>query len=146
MKRRDFIKVSSAAGIGGMVVPGYSSMAGPNSSGSGRFDLHPFIKKHPEAVFVNLTSVKEETDSKAIFDVAAKLSDEMFVKAKNGKGYSNSTKITCKPNWTGGGGRGDSLDHLGMTTDLNYIEGFLSTVKKKGPEDCYLRECSGPNF
>jgi uncharacterized protein (DUF362 family) len=147
MKRRDFIKVSSGAGLAGLMGPGYSAMANPNSSGSGRFDLHPFIKKHPEAVFINLTSVKEKTDSKAIFDVAAKLSDEMFVKAKNGKGYSNSTKITCKPNWTGNGGsrRGTKPeDNLGVTSDLNFIEGFLSKVKTKGPENFYLRECAGP--
>ena len=58
MKRRDFIKVSSAAGIAGLVGPGYSAMANTALSGADGFDLHPFIKEHPEAVFINLKSLK----------------------------------------------------------------------------------------
>ena len=103
MKRRDFIKVSSAAGVIGIVRPGFNAIAGSASAGHAGvegFDLHPFIKEHPEAVFINLTSVKEKTDSKDIYNAAYKLADEMFVKTTNGKGYSNATKITSKPNWT----------------------------------------------
>jgi anaerobic selenocysteine-containing dehydrogenase len=44
MKRRDFIKVSSAAGIAGLVGPGYTSMAHSAPSETDGFDLHPFIK------------------------------------------------------------------------------------------------------
>jgi len=149
MKRRDFIKVSSAASIAGLVGPGYKVMANNNSSAINGFDLHPFIKEHPEAVFINLTSVKEKTDSRAIYDAAAKLANEMFVKTTNGKGYANSTKITGTPNWTsnGGGRRGaDPIANLGITTDLNFIEGFLSGVKKKVPTDIYLRECVSRNW
>ena len=58
MKRRDFIKVSSAAGIMGLVGPGYDAFAATDATGKEGFDLHPFIKEHPEAVFINLTSVK----------------------------------------------------------------------------------------
>jgi hypothetical protein len=148
MKRRDFIKVSSAAGIVGLVGPGYSALATPSFSGVEGFDLHPFIKAHPEAVFINLTSVKEKTDSKGIFDAASKLASEMFVKTTNGKGFSNTTKITCKPNWTcsGGGRNKDKTSQLGINTDLNFIEGFLTSVKKKGPQSYYLRECACPQL
>ena len=103
MKRRDFIKVSSAAGIMGLVGPGYDAFAGTDSKGAEGFDLHPFIKEHPEAVFINLTSVKDKTDTKAIYDAAYKLANEMFVKTTKGAGYPNTTKITCKPNWTSSG-------------------------------------------
>ena len=88
MKRRDFIKVSSAAGVAGLVGPGYAIAQGA-TSGTDRFDLHPFIKEHPEAVFINLTEVKEKTDSKPIYDAADKLASEMFVKTTDGTGYSN---------------------------------------------------------
>jgi anaerobic selenocysteine-containing dehydrogenase len=57
MKRRDFIKVSSAAGMAGLMGPGYTAMAGSAATGPDGFDLHPFIKKHPEAFFLYLTSV-----------------------------------------------------------------------------------------
>jgi len=147
MKRRDFIKVSSAAGIITLVGSGYGALATPLSSGQKGFDLHPFIKAHPEAVFVNLTSVKDKSDSKGIHDAALKLGNEMFVKTTNGKGYPNSTKITCKPNWTCSGPVDDTdpLSGAGITTDLNFIEGFLKSVKNKGPQEFYLRECACPN-
>ncbi len=59
MKRRDFIKVSSAAGMMGLIGPAYDTVARSGSESDTGFDLHPFIKEHPEAVFINLTSVAE---------------------------------------------------------------------------------------
>jgi hypothetical protein len=143
MKRRDFIKVSSAAGVLGIVGSGFDAMANPYPGSVDGFDLHPFIKEHPEAVFINLTSVKEKTDGNGIHDAAYKLADEMFVKTSNGKGYSNTTKITCKPNWTCNSvNKKDPTANLGITTDLNFIEGYLKSLKTKGPKDFYLRECA----
>ncbi|MBK7710412.1 MAG: twin-arginine translocation signal domain-containing protein [Bacteroidales bacterium] len=84
MKRRDFIKVSSAAGIMGIVGPGMDVFASADAKGGEGFDLHPFIKEHPEAVFINLTSVKEKTDKQAIYDASYKLAGEMFVKTSKG--------------------------------------------------------------
>src|SRR5664279_3829612 len=93
----------------------------------GGFDLHPFIKEHPEAVFINLTSVNNESDKQGIYDSTYKLASEMFVKTTDGSGYRNSTKITCKPNWTCSGpyNTKDPVAGVGITTDLNFIEGFL---------------------
>ena len=148
MKRRDFIKVSSAAGLVSLVGSGYAAMPDLSSSGTSGFDLHPFIKEHPEAVFINLTSAKDKFDAKGIHDAAFKLASEMFVKASNGQGYSNSTKITCKPNWTCSGpvDNTGSLENAGITTDLNFIEGFLKAVKTKGPQEYFLRECACPQL
>ncbi len=145
MKRRDFIKVSSAAGLVGLMGPGNQAIANTSPSEEGGFDLHPFIKEHPEAVFINLTSVKEKTDAKPIYDAANKLAKEMFVKTTKGEGYSNSMKITCKPNWTcDSGARSDTLSKLGITTDLNFVEGYLNGLKSKGPKNYYIRECACP--
>ena len=146
MKRRDFIKVSSAAGIIGLVGPGYKALATPSFAGVEGFDLHPFIKEHPEAVFIFLTDVKEKTDKSGIYNAAFQLADEMFVKTSRGKGFPNSTKITCKPNWTSNRiDKNNPTANLGITTDLNFIEGYLNSVKNKGPKDFYLRECASPN-
>jgi len=145
MKRRDFIKVSSAAGIAGLMEPGYSAIANTTPSGTDGFDLHPFIKEHPEAVFINLTSVKERTDTEAINEAAHKLAREMFVKTTDGKGYSNSTKVNCKPNWTcSGRPRGNNNGQRGINTDHFFIEGYLNGLKSKGPQEYYLRECACP--
>jgi uncharacterized protein (DUF362 family) len=143
MKRRDFIKVSSAASVMGLVGSRLDSSASSPDDSSAGFDLHPFIKEHPEAVFINLTSVNEKTDRTAIYDAAYKLAGEMFVKTSGGKGYSNKTKITCKPNWTcSTGSKKDPTGNLGITTDLNFIEGYLNAVREKGPQEFYLRECA----
>ncbi|MBK8883536.1 MAG: DUF362 domain-containing protein [Bacteroidales bacterium] len=146
MKRRDFIKVSSAAGIMGIVGPGMDVFASADAKGGEGFDLHPFIKEHPEAVFINLTSVKEKTDKQAIYDASYKLAGEMFVKTSKGAGFPNSTKVTCKPNWTCSGYNKDHDAQIGINTDLNFIEGYLNSVKAKGPQQFYLRECACPQM
>ena len=147
MKRRDFIKVSSAAGIMGLVGPGFDAFATADATGKEGFDLHPFIKEHPEAVFINLTSVSDKSDTKAIYDAAYKLASEMFVKTSKGAGYPGTTRITCKPNWTCSGyNSNDHLSQIGINTDLNFIEGYLNSVKQKGPMDFYLRECACPQM
>ena len=126
-----------------MVGSGFDTIAGPFSEGAEGFDLHPFIKEHPEAVFINLTSVKEKTDKQAISESATKLAGEMFVKSPGGKGFSGTTKINCKPNWTcSSGNRKDFIGNMGITTDLNFIEGYLNGIKSKGLKDIYIRECA----
>ena len=143
MKRRDFIKVSSAAGIIGIAGSGLDAIAKTYPGESDGFDLHPFIREHPEAVFINLTTIREKSDKKGIFEAAYKLADEMFVKTSGDKGFSKMTKITCKPNWTCMSiDKKDPLANLGINTDLNFVEGYLNGVKSKGPKDFYLRECA----
>jgi hypothetical protein len=148
MKRRDFIKVSSAAGLISIAGSGYGAVTKLSSSGVSGFDLHPFIKAHPEAVFINLTSIKDKSDAPGIHNAASALAKEMFVKTSKEEGYSNSTKITCKPNWTCSGpvDETDPLGNAGITTDLNFIEGFLKSVKDKGPSEFFLRECACPFY
>ena len=141
MKRRDFIKVSSAAGVLGAIGSGFNASANPFTEAADGFDLHPFIKEHPEAVFINLTSVKEKTDNAAIYDAAYKLANEMFVRTSGSKGYSNKTRITCKPNWTcSTGSKKDPLANMGITTDLNFIEGYLNGVFLKRMCMCFFME------
>ncbi|MDP2983490.1 MAG: DUF362 domain-containing protein [Candidatus Latescibacter sp.] len=145
MKRRDFIKTSALAGAGALAVAGCSSMKKAAPYTGPGFDLHPFIKAHPEAVFIKLTSVESKTDSRAIHDTAFNLAKELFVQTTAG-GYPNSTKIVCKPNWTCNplvGGKA-APEQLGINTDKNFIEGFCQAVREKGPQQVYLHECACP--
>ncbi|MCB0664652.1 MAG: DUF362 domain-containing protein [Saprospiraceae bacterium] len=143
MKRRDFIRVSSATGLAGMMGPDY--LLANNGLATDRFDLHPFIKAHPEAVFIHPTRVRKITDGKKIHKTAHRLATELFVKTSGNEGFSNTTKITCKPNWTCNGGPDmDPKEKLGITTDLHFIEGFLTGVRERGPREFYLRECACP--
>ena len=67
MKRRDFIKLSSAAGVAGVVGSHFDEAANPlYAQQADGFDLHP----HPEAVFVYITDVKAKTDQKGIHDAS----------------------------------------------------------------------------
>jgi hypothetical protein len=147
MKRRDFVKLSSVAGVAGVVSSHFDTAVNPlYAQQASRFDLHPFIKAHPDAVFINLTDVKEKTDKKDIYDASHKLSSEMFVSTSGGSGFSNATKIAAKPNWTSSKlNVNDPTYHLGITTDLNFIEGFLSGVKTRGPQSFSLRDCASPD-
>ena len=146
MKRRDFIKLSSAVGVAGVVGSHIDTAANPlYSQQSSGFDLHPFIKAHPEAVFINLTNIKEKTDQKDIVDTSYKLAQEMFVSTSGGAGYPNSTKIAGKPNWTcASQDKDDPTYHWGIITDLGFTEGYINGVRSKGPQQIYLRDCACP--
>jgi hypothetical protein len=146
MKRRDFIRVTSAAGMAGLVDPSFNAIAAPGIGPETGFDLHPFIREHPEAVFINLTSVGDKGNKEALHDAAYKLASEIFIKTTDQSGFPNTTVVTGKPNWTCSGrvDPKDPLQHLGITTDLNFVEGFLKAVKNKGPEKIFIRECACP--
>jgi hypothetical protein len=146
MKRRDFIKLSSAAGVAGVVGPHFDAAANPlYAQQANGFDLHPFIKAHPEAVFIYHTNVKEKTDQKGTQDAGNKLANEMFVSTTGGRGFPNSTKIMGKPNWTCAPQSNGAEAAMGIVTDLGFIEGYLKGVKSKGPQDIYLREVACRN-
>ncbi len=144
MKRRQFI-TSAAAGLGGFAVSGCSTRRSSAPYTGPGFDVHPFVKAHPEAVFIARTSVSSKKDTQQIHDTAYSLADELIVRTESG-GYSPSTKILCKPNWTCNppvDGK-SAFDQRGINTDMHFVEGFLKAVRTKGPEDIFLRECACP--
>lgn len=146
MRRRDFIKTTAAAGVTGLVGAGCSSVKKTSPYAGPGFDLHPFIREHPEAVFIKLTSVKSKRDTTDIHDAAYDLAKELFIKTPSG-GFPATTKITCKPNWTCNSPVDGKVayENLGINTDMHFIEGFLQAVRETGPQDIYLRECACPN-
>jgi len=96
-------------------------------------------------VFINLTDIKEKTDSKGINNVAYKLAREMFVSTSGGAGYPNSTKIAGKPNWTcAPQDKDDPTESMGIITDINYTEGYFNGIRSRGPQQIYLRDCACP--
>ncbi len=146
LKRRDFIKSTAIAGVSGFLAQGHSSMAKSAKTSDSGFDVHPFVKNHPEAVFIYLTDVKSKRDTSDIRDAGHKLAKELIVKTPSG-GYPNSTKITIKPNWCSARPRDGKpvYENLGVNTDPNFVEGWVQGMKKVGPEKYYIRECSHPN-
>jgi len=147
MKRRDFIKTSAAAGLTGfMTMNGCSAVrkTSKRTSGPG-FDVHPFVREHPEAVFITYTSVESKADTDAIRDAGYKLVKELIVKSDSG-GYPFSTRITVKPNWTSAGPRDGKpvFEKLGTNTDPNFIEGWVQGMREIGPQQYYIRESCCP--
>ena len=80
MKRRDFIKTSAAVGVTGLVGTGCSSVKKTTPYTGPGFDLHPFIREHPEAVFIKLTSIESKSDTQGIHNAAYDLAKEIIIK------------------------------------------------------------------
>lgn len=145
MKRRDFIKATTVAGVSGMIGQGCSTMGKTAKYTGPGFDVHPFVKSHPEAVFVSMTDIKSKSDTDDIRNEGNKLAKELIVKTPSG-GYPYSTRITVKPNWTSAGPRDGKpvFEKLGVNTDLNFIEGWVQGMKEVGPQQYFIRECCCP--
>jgi hypothetical protein len=63
MKRREFLTASAALGAGALAAAGCSSMGKtPGKTGVRHSLIHPFVREHPEAVFIQLTNVKSKAD------------------------------------------------------------------------------------
>ena len=142
MKRRDFIKKSSAIGLSGIL--GKVSASALQTLGNTQkhgFDIHPFIKEHPEAVFIKLTSVESKKDAENIRSEGYKLAREIIVKTETG-GFPDSTLITLKHNWHGI----QKVDDLmGENTDPNFIEGWILGMMEAGPQRYYANSAGDLN-
>ena len=146
MKRREFMNSTVTAGIGGIAAGACSSARKVSAPYTGPgFDVHPFVKAHPEAVFIKLTDVPEVADEQGLRDAGASLADELIVRSASA-GWPDTTKIVCKPNWTCNSPKdGKSVfEQRGINTDQFFIEGFLRKTREKGPQNINIRECACP--
>ena len=142
MRRRDFIKATTAAGVSGFIGQGCSSMGKSVQHTGPGFNIHPFVHNNPDAVFIHLTDVKSKGDAGDIRFEGYKLAKELIVKTPSG-GYPFSTRINVKPNWTSAGPKDGKpvYEKLGVNTDPNFIEGWVQGMKEVGTEKYYIREC-----
>ncbi len=146
MKRRDFMRTTVAAGASVLAGAGCSSMYKTRATPypqSNHDLLHPFIREHPEAVFIKLTDVASKSEEQAIHDAGFHLAKELFVQSPRGP----RTRIACKPNWTCNTLQdGKSVfEQRGINTDSFFVEGFLKGVRDAtGPKEIYLHECACP--
>ncbi len=138
MKRRHFLKSTAAIGLAGAAVPAMARAA------DSKIDVHPFIREHPDAVFVHYTSVGEKTDTAAMRDAGFKLSKELIVPSKTG--WATGATMNIKPNWTSAGPRDGHavVEKLGVNTDPYFVEGWVGAMKELGPRNYFIRECCCP--
>lgn len=143
MKRRDFITATAAAGISTMV-PG-SRLFGAASQPD--FELHPFIKSHPGAVFIHLTNVESKSDVQGIRDAGYNLARELVMPVAS-SANENTPKIVIKPNWTSAQPkRGKPVfEKLGVNTDPNFIEGWVQGAREAGYKDFFITEAAAQQW
>ena len=128
----------------GCSMKGPKTAAIPPHTGPG-FDVHPFIRNNPEAVFIFLTDVGSKKDTDDIRSAGHLLSKELIVKTQSG-GYPFDSKVTIKPNWTSAGPKDGKpvYEKLGVNTDPNFVEGWVHGMKEAGAQNYYIRECCCP--
>ena len=139
MQRRDFLKKTSAVGITGLLRRQslYGTQSTTTASETG-FDIHPFVKAHPEAVFIVKTSVESKKDHDSIRSEGFRLGRELIVKSNQG-GFSNAALVTIKHNWHG---IQKVDDLLGENTDPNFIEGWILGMMEAGPQRYYANSAA----
>jgi len=121
-------------GLSGAAVREITEASGRPDGGEPRFDLHPFVRAHPEAVFVVLTEIEHKKDAEKIFEEGLKLGRELIVRTGSG-GHPVSTLVNIKHNWHGI----QKVDDLmGENTDPNFIEGWIAGMMEAGPRRYYV--------
>jgi uncharacterized protein (DUF362 family) len=147
MKRRDFIKSTTIAGASGVFGQGCTSMGKAAKTPGPKFDVHPFVKNHPEAVFIYRTAIKSKRDTDAIRESGYRLAKDLIVKHST-DGYPETTRIVIKPNWTGAGPEDGKpvYEKLGANTDPNFIGGWVQGMREAGPQQYYIRESGSPQL
>jgi hypothetical protein len=133
--RRDFLTSSSllcgAAGFGNAVSI-FADLPRP----TGYFGVHPFVERHPEAVFILRTHVDHKTNSAACKRTGLEFGRSMFV-PMDGTGVPVTYNIATKPNLTAHNAvdkkRGFTLeDTMGIATDAFFVEGLFESLKELG--------------
>jgi hypothetical protein len=100
----------------------FANMSKPSSF----FGVHPFVERHPEAVFILRTHVDYKTNSGACKQVGLDLGRSVFVPMDD-TGIPVSYNIAAKPNLTAHDAvdkkRGLTLeDTMGIATDAFFVE------------------------
>jgi hypothetical protein len=103
---------------------------------TGYFGVHPFVERHPEAVFLLRTHVDRKTNSAACKQTGLEFGRSVFV-PMDGTGVPVTFNVATKPNLTAHDAidkkRGFTLeDTMGIATDVSFVEGFFESLKELG--------------
>jgi hypothetical protein len=147
LTRRDFLKTAAVIGAGSSVKPVNAlSIFGKNSAG--RFDVHPFVEEHPEAVFVMKTNARNTTDARSKKSAGELFSHSVMVPVEKG-GIPLTHMIPIKPNLTASMWDNQSFPlefGHGIVTDPFFVEGVIEGMKDLGlaGNQFMMREVNGP--
>jgi len=135
--RRAFLKSAAAYGAVSAAGPA-AELFGSWHSAPSYIGLHPFIEKHPEAVFIRRTHVAAKDDADGKKREAMALARQIFALRRK-PGIPLTNKFVFKPNLTSAKGTG--LTHA-IVTDPYVVEGFVEGLKQGtvAAGNIYLRE------
>ena len=141
MDRRQFLKLMVALGSSGAFLDSFNFIVKRALSAPRYFDLHPFIKSHPSAVFIKRTNVNFKMDSEAKKKEGIALANDIFTLNDTG-GIPASYKIAIKPNLTCASGKSSTEEGMGIITDPYFTEGMLEAMIDMGlsADNIYVRE------
>ena len=133
--RRDFLTSSSLL-CGSVGFSGPASIFAAPSKPSRYFGVHPFVERHPEAVFILRTHVDYKTNSGECKRVGLDFGRSVFVPMDN-TGIPVTYNIAAKPNLTAHQAvdkkRGFTLeDTMGIATGVFFVEGLFESLKELG--------------
>lgn len=149
MNRRTFLKTTAAAG-GALIFQPAHALRPLYRAAPDYFGLHPFVARHPEAVFIMRTQVDGKTNDEAKRQVGRDLGRSLFVRLGEGEGGVPLThKVAIKPNLTCRGkwdSRYTVLGTMGVVTDAFFVEGLIESMKELGLSggQFFLRESNCP--
>ncbi|HKW98598.1 MAG TPA: hypothetical protein VJN43_12755 [Bryobacteraceae bacterium] len=146
--RRDFL-TSSALLYAGAPALGPVPIFAAASKPSGYFGVHPFVERHPEAVFIMRTQVDYKTNSAACKRAGLDFGRSIIVPMDD-TGVPVTHNIAAKPNLTAHDAvdkkRGLTLeDTMGIATDVFFVEGLFESLKELGVRGSrmHMRDVNG---
>lgn len=122
MDRRVFLKSIAAAGA--LASLPVEQLHARRPFVADYLSLHPFIDKHPEAVFIMRTSVSSKIATDEKLEAGHKFASLVFQKSTS-PGIPFDWNIAMKPNLTCTSGTGGTVEGMGIRTDIPFLEGFL---------------------
>ncbi len=146
MKRREFLKTSTALGLAG-ALPSFSSDAGHASD---YFGVHPFIEQNPNAVFIMRTSVDNKYNSSLKKSAGEFFAKSVFI-SKNendANAFPKSAIVAMKPNLTSYQKSAPADSKMGIVTDPYFMEGLIEGMKTIGlaAGQFHMREVNGADL
>jgi len=125
--RREFLKTSALA-IGAVILDQRRALS--RTLNKRYFGLNQFIRQHPEAVFILLTSVDQKTNTAAIKQVGYDLGKTLFVATTSaGNAFPVSGPVAIKPNITSWAWDiTPNEPTMGIQTDPYFVEGLIDSL------------------
>jgi uncharacterized protein (DUF362 family) len=138
VSRREFLWTGAAAATGLLSGAKLGALAAP--APAPYFGLHPFIERHPKAVFIRRTHVAHKMDGPAKLREGLGLARQIFVPMDR-PGIPITHRVVLKPNATGIYDKQRAPEeNWGVGTDPQFYEGMVTGLQELGLKQFHFVE------